>query len=130
MRFVADKQKEETMNERSLYARVAKALNNPTAIGLLRIGNVPGRFVKPRDGWGVGKDGAMVRIPNPVDFYWTTDCLELKAVKAKTKRGWTFKAKQVDGQQLDYVQKHNALFACAFIEAGEKDRLIAIPVLR
>jgi hypothetical protein len=119
------------MKEANLYSKVMKELNNPVAIHALDIGGNTARWVKPRDGWGRNPDGIMVRIPNPVDMLWTTDCLEVKAVKAKTRRGWTFKGKkEITGKQLEEMRKYNALLAVGFIRAGGTDRLISIPILR
>lgn len=106
-------------------------MNNPVAIEALEIGTMPGRFVKPRDGFGFFNGRAM-RIPNPIDVYWVTDSLELKVVKAKTEKGLNFKMKNVDGKQLEEIRKYNALFAVAFILDGgeENDKLISVPIMR
>lgn len=118
------------MNERDLYARVAKELNNPAAIAALEIGGNVGRFAKIQDSWGKDKYGDPVRMFNHIDFLWTTDCLELKAVKAKTRRGLTYKCKELHGKQLKYMREHNALFGVGFILLGQDPRLICIPFLR
>jgi hypothetical protein len=120
------------MNERSLYNRLAKELNRPSAIAALEIGTMTGRFVKPRDGFGL-VNGKMVRIPNPVDFYWVTDSLELKAVKARTMKGMVFRPRKAFGdKQFEEMQKYNALLSIAFIMDGkdERDQLVAIYTTR
>lgn len=119
------------MNERTLYSRVAKELNNPIAIEKLKIGTMPGRFAKIQDSWGKDKRGNPVRMFNHVDYLWATDCLELKAVKAKTPRGMIFYPRRIEGKQLEYLEKYNGLLAVAFIQEREKnDVLICIPVVR
>lgn len=121
------------MNERSLYTRLSKELSCPAAIAALEIGTMAGRFVKPRDGWGMNAQNKMVRIPNPVDYHWTTDCLELKAVKARTMKGMVFRpAKAIGENQWLEMEKHNALIAIAFILDGKdsNDQLVAIYVMR
>ena len=121
------------MRERDIYTDLAAALNCPAAIEALGIGRTPGRFFKPRDGWGRDKAGKMVRIPNPIDLIWTTDCLEVKFVKARTTKGMVFKpAKEFGEKQLTEMEKHNALLAIAFVleAAGKSDSKVAIYVMR
>jgi len=121
------------MNERDLYRKVMRDLNNPLAIEALQLGTMPGRFVKPRDGLGTANDGSTVRVGNPIDLYWTTDCLEMKVVKARTRKGLTFKADTAFGNlQRVEMEKYNALLGVGFIlsDNEKNDRLIAIYVIR